>query len=175
MVFKGLPHKVNELLGNLTYTPLISDGADVLRIQVTDMDSAGGGGISGSTSVAAHAGSLDISVLEEAGGGSSRGAGGGAALCVRAVGLCVPETVAYGAMFSLAILLLLSPLLYPVARSGFRLCRYLKRRVTRAVRLNQRQKRRGGGISSVMGDDALFSLGQARHLKGNGDRQSVTV
>ena len=117
MVFRGLGHKVNEALGNLTYTPLVSSGTDELRVQVTDMDAKGLGYSGGYTF---HTGSLNISILSRE---SQSGQGGNRAskdLCIKAVGLCVPETIAYGAVFTLVLLLLLSPLLYPVARSGLK-------------------------------------------------------
>ena len=135
MVFRGLLHKVNEALSNLTYTSLKRSGQDLLKIKVTDMDSkAMEFKDSLKYAQAQHTGSVDILIQKSEESGPSESSSDNAKVCVKRIGLCIPERVLYAILLSILMLIFVSPPLYCIYK--VLCCLVCRRRKVRKAKRN---------------------------------------
>ena len=131
MVFKGLIHMVNEALANLTYTPLSRFGEDQLEIRITDMNAVNFSPWQSNVSYASHASVLNITIRDSGKTAGDMRESSGGEVCVPSIAFCLPETILYGVLFVLLMLLFLSPFLYLVYRGSMSCLRCKRKRSPR--------------------------------------------
>ncbi|UPR03906.1 hypothetical protein HOP50_14g72360 [Chloropicon primus] len=134
MVFRGSLQKVNEVLGNLTYTALTRGGVEKFSIKVTDMDLKPGLSRDGDGNLnyyASHSRSMNITIDQRP--RAEAGSGGEKKVCVKFLGACASEKILYGILFATMMLIFLSPLLFWAYKAAAVLLRCLAALLARAT------------------------------------------
>ena len=171
MIFRGVLPKVNECLGELTYTALSRSGEDRLLLRAKDMDtevsSIGDAIVISSQGFPSYSRTVNITIRDA--GGSE--AGGKRAkrreICAKSLGLCVAEETVYGVLLLILLLMFFGPVLYWAYR------------LVAAVLCCRLRPGRGMGGPAAIGEGAFGLEGaavvNASEIPGPRRKQSATI